>query len=154
LPTVPVTDQAAISNLLADTKNPYPTIPIRFEQINFGALSNTTVLGTNAALNSAAVAFANANLIPQLGKPMVTHSTLNAFHTNSSGGVVSNSAYLDTQVNSQFSTGAGYPLVGPGAQVQVAYGPTGNVTRLFYASAAGKRGASCPGPCGRKAWNS
>ena len=134
VPTVPITDPVVISNLSANTLNPYPPIPILYQQINFGALSNTTVLGTNAALTSASAALANANLIPQLGTPMVTHSTLNAFYTNSSGGVVSNNLYLDTQVNYQFSVGAGYPLVGPGAQVQVAYGATGNVTRLFYAA--------------------
>ncbi|HVM47835.1 MAG TPA: S8 family serine peptidase [Candidatus Acidoferrum sp.] len=134
VPTAAVTDQGAISNLLAYTPNPYPAIPIRFEQINFGAFSNLTVLGTNAALSSAAAALASANLVPQLGTPTVAHSTLTACYTNDTGGVVSNSAYLDTQVNYQFSVGAGYPLVGPGAQVQVAYGPTGNVTRLVYAA--------------------
>jgi hypothetical protein len=45
-----------------------------------------------------------------------------------------NSAFLDTRVKYQFSTpGAaapGYPIIGPGAQVQVAHGTTGEVTRL------------------------
>ena len=38
----------------------------------------------------------------------------------------------------QFSTpgtvAPGYPIIGPGAQVQVAYGPNGEVTRLHYAA--------------------
>jgi hypothetical protein len=47
-----------------------------------------------------------------------------SYYTNDNDIVVSNSAFLDTQLNYQFSVGAGYPLVGPGAQVQVAFGGT------------------------------
>jgi subtilisin family serine protease len=134
VPTSPVTNSTVISNLLARTENPFPDIPIRFEQLNFSALSNLTLFSSNAALGSAASAFAYANLTPQLGTPVIGHSTLSAFLTNDSNVVVSNSTYLDTQVNYQFTDGAGYPMVGPGAQVQVTYGPTGQVTRLHYSA--------------------
>lgn len=132
VPTVPVTNSTVISNLLAGTENFYPLIPIKFEQLDFGAFSNLTVLSSNAALSSSASAFANANLIPQLGIPVVGQATLNAYYTNDSSQVVSNSAGLDTEVNYQLRDAGGYPLIGPGAQVHVAYGPAGNVTRLIY----------------------
>ena len=134
VPTIPVTNTSAISNLAAQTENPYPAIPLNFEQLNFGALSTLSVYGSNAALASAGSAFASANLTPQLGTPIISHANLNAFWTNDNNVVVSNSAPIDTQVSYQFTTGAGYPLVGPGAQVQVSFGATGNVTRLHYSA--------------------
>src|ERR1019366_8492787 len=60
--------------------------------------------------------------------------TFTVFYTNDSNIVISNSRPLDTAVNYQFFEPNGYPLVGPGAQVQVSYGATGNVTRLLYAA--------------------
>jgi Subtilase family/Family of unknown function (DUF6345) len=134
VPTTPVTNSTVISNLLATTANPFPDIPIRFEQLDFNALSNLTLFSSNAALASAASAFAYANLTPQLGTPVIGHTTLSAFWTNESNVVATNNTYLDTQVNYQFADGAGYPIVGPGAQVQVTYGPTGQVTRLHYSA--------------------
>jgi hypothetical protein len=41
---------------------------------------------------------------------------------------------LDTEVEYRFMLPGGIPLEGPGAQVQVAYGTAGNVTRLLYAA--------------------
>lgn len=134
VPTSPVTDPVVISNLLAGTENPYPNIPIRFEQIDFGALSKLTVLNSNTALASASNALANAGLTPQWGAPVIGHTTLKAWYSNDNNSVLSNSQSLDTHVLYQFSTPGGYPLVGPGAQVQVAYGSNGAATRLLYAT--------------------
>jgi hypothetical protein len=132
VPTVPVTDLVVISNLLADTKQPAGSIPISFRAIDFGALSNRPVLGTNAALNLASGALAAAGLTPQFGTPVIGHTVFTAFCTNGDGTVSSTHQYLDSQVNYQFTDAAGFPLIGPGAQAQLAFDPQGETTRFLY----------------------
>jgi hypothetical protein len=138
VPAVQVTDVTIISNLTAGTKNDYPNIPLRFEKIDFNALGRMVVLASNTALTKLSIAFDSSNLLPQFGTPLIAHSMLSAYFSNEVNVVVSNSAFLDTQVKYRFSTpgtvAPGYPIIGPGAQVQVAYGATGNVTRLHYAT--------------------
>lgn len=133
VPTLPVTDTTITSNLLAQSPNKVPGIPIKFEQFDFAALNAMTVLSSNTAVSSFANALANEDLSPQSAVPEVRHTLLNAVYTNDSGLVLSASNYLDTKVYYQFNLG-GYPLIGPGAQAQIAYGPNGNVTRLLYAA--------------------
>jgi hypothetical protein len=133
VPTLPVTDPAVISALLPESPNKIPGVPIKFEQLNFNILSNLTVMSSNAAVRSFGDALASVGLTPQSAVPMVTHTLLMAFYTNDSGLVLSTSNYLDTKVSYQFTAG-GYPLIGPGAQVQVDYAPNGGVTRLVYAA--------------------
>src|ERR1035438_8266736 len=82
VPTMPVTDLAVISNLLAQTPNKVPGIPIKFEQLDFGALSSLTVLSSNAAVSSFANAMASVGLTPQSATPVVTHTLLIANYTN------------------------------------------------------------------------
>jgi hypothetical protein len=138
VPTMPVTDSVIISNLTARTKNDYPNIPLRFEKIDSTALGRLVVLSSNTALSKLSIAFDSSNLLPQFGMPFISHAMLNAYYSNAANVVISNNAFLDTQVKYQFSTPGigfpGYPIIGPGAQVQVAYGATGNVTRLHYAA--------------------
>lgn len=132
-PVLPVTDPVVKSNLLADTINKVPGIPIRFEQLDFAALNHLTVPGSNTAVASFSTALDAAGLLPQSATPIVTHTMLTAFYTNESGALLSASNYLDTQVSYQLSLQR-VPLVGPGAQVQVAFGATGKVSRLQYAT--------------------
>ena len=138
MPTSPVTDPTVIKTLLDQTENPYPAIPIRFEQLNFAALPNWPVLDANTALASASNSLANAGLSPQWGTPMINHTSLKAWYSNDNSTVISNSQFLDTQVQYQFAVpivgAAPIPIVGPGAQVQMAFGGTGNATRLLYAA--------------------
>ena len=134
VPTTPVTNATIVSNLVAQTANQYPAIPISVQAINFSALSNLTVLDGSSALNSASSALGSSQLSPQFGTPAIEHTTFTVFYTNDSNIVISNSLPLDTAVNYQFFDPNGYPLVGPGAQVQLNYGATGNVTRLLYAA--------------------
>jgi hypothetical protein len=134
VPTMPVTDQNAISNLLAETVNQSPDIPIQFEQIDFGALSNRTVLDDATAAETADFALSDSMLQPQFGTSSISHAMLQTYLNIAGGGVSSNSQPLDTQVNYQFQDTNGYPIVGPGAQVQFAFDDTGNVTRLLYAA--------------------
>jgi hypothetical protein len=133
VPTMPVTDTNAINQLLADTVNPYPAVPINFEQVDLATLSNLVVLDDNTALRTASNTLASAGLSPQYGVPAIAHATLTVAYSNAAASIYSSNR-LDTQVNYVFRDPAGYPFVGPGAQVQVAFGATGNVTRLLYAT--------------------
>lgn len=133
VPTLPVTNTSIIDTLLAQTPNRFPGIPLSFEQLDFSALSNLTVLSSNAAVTAFGTALANAGLASPLAAPVVTHTVLMATYTNGPGQILSSSNLLDTKVSYQYSLG-GYPLIGPGAQVQADFGPDGNVTRLLYAA--------------------
>ncbi|HEY5910440.1 MAG TPA: DUF6345 domain-containing protein [Verrucomicrobiae bacterium] len=138
VPAVQVTDPTIISNLTAGTKNDYPNIPLRFEKIEFDTLGRMQVVGSNAALSMVTRAFDSSNLLPQFGMPSIAHSMLSAYWSNQADVVISNGVFLDTSVKYHFSTpgtvAPGYPIIGPGAQVQVTYGSTGAVTRLHYAT--------------------
>jgi hypothetical protein len=134
VPQTTISDSRLIDSLLAGSKNAYPSIPLSVQAIDFAALANLGVFSTDLALRKASDALDAAGLVPQGGTPVVGHTTFTAFYTNDNGLVISNSQYLDTQVNYQFVLPNGYPLVGPGAQVQMSCGPTGNVTRFLYAA--------------------
>lgn len=134
VPTVQVTNAAILSNLLAVTKNPYPAIPISVQAIDFNTLSNLQVFDTNTALTLTTNALVTAGLNPAFGQPAISHAVFSASYTNTDGIVSSVSQYLDTEVNYQFTEAGGHMVMGPGAQAQFCYGPTGNVTRLYYAT--------------------
>jgi hypothetical protein len=134
IPTMPMTDQNAISNLLAETVNQSPDIPIQFEQIDFATLSNRTVLDDADATGIASFALNDAMLHPQFGNLFIGHGTILTMFNLPGGGVSSNSQFLDTQVNFHFTETNGYPLIGPGAQVQFAFDDHGNTTRFLYSA--------------------
>lgn len=131
-PVTPVTDPVIQSNLMAQTVNKVPGIPIKFEQLNFAALNALTVPGSNTAVLEFATGLTNSGLAPQSATPIVTHTVLTAIYTNG-GTVMTASNSLDTEVSFQ-TTLQGFPVIGPGAQIQAAYGPSGQVTRLHYAA--------------------
>jgi hypothetical protein len=135
VPTLPLTDANAVSLLMGQTVNENPGIPIQLQQIDFGALSNLVVFDSNAALLMTSNALTIAGLNPQFGVPVVSHPVLTVVCTNPGFALpISNSVPLDTEVDYQFTLPGGYPLEGSGAQVQVAYGAGGHVTRLLYAA--------------------
>jgi hypothetical protein len=133
IPTIPVTDPVIISNLLAQTPNKIPGIPIAFQSIDLNTLSNSTVMSSNAAVSLFAGTLSDSGLVPYSAVPAVSHALLQTIYTNDDGQVLTSSNYLDTKVRYQFTLG-GIPLIGPGAQVQADFGANGNVTRLLYAA--------------------
>jgi hypothetical protein len=134
VPTLPVTNGVAVSNLLAQTTNKYPAIPIRFEQLDFATLAGFVPFSSNAAVNLSSAALNNAGLMPASASPVVVHDILVATYTNDNLTVMSVSNALDTEVDYQFTVPAGYPLVGPGAQIQFNFNAGGNATRMLYAA--------------------
>jgi hypothetical protein len=132
IPTMPVTDPTAISNLLAQTVNQSSNFPINLEQIDFVSLSNRVVLDDASAQAFALSALADSGLTPTLGSPGIAHTTLDTYMNLPGGGMSSNSQPLDTEMRYQFVDTNGYPFIGPGAQVHVAFDGSGNATRLVY----------------------
>ena len=134
VPATPVTNSAVINQLLPFSKNPVPSIPLVFNAFDFAALSTLRVLDSNVAINIASNALAGAGLYPHNAAPTTGNDRLTAFYTNDLGQVISNTASLDTRVLLRLSTPNGYPLIGPGAHVQVTFDPAGSVNRLIYAA--------------------
>ncbi len=134
VPSAPVTNAAVISELLAVSKNPVPSTPLVFTAFDFAALGNLRVVGSNVAINIASNALAGAGLYPANAQPITGNDWLTAFYTNDLGQVISNTAPFDTRVVLHLATPNGYPLIGPGAHVQVMFDPAGKVSRLIYAA--------------------
>ena len=133
-PTNGITNVPIVSNLVAQTSNQFPSIPIAPIALNFAALSNLSVLPDAAAMTSASNALKNAGLLPQFGTPFINHVLYTAFFSNADNTVSSNSAPLDTDVEYQFVDPNGYPIIGPGEEVQFSYNSNGGVTRLHYSA--------------------
>ncbi len=72
-PTNGITNVPIVSNLVAQTSNQFPSIPIAPIALNFAALSNLSVLPDAAAMTSASNALNNAGLLPQFGTPFINH---------------------------------------------------------------------------------
>jgi hypothetical protein len=134
VPSTPVTDATVTNELLAVSKNPVPSIPLVFNAFDFTALSHITAVNANVAIDIASNALQTAGLFPATAVPVTGNDWLTAFYTNDFGQVISNSGPLDTRVSWRLSTPNGYPLVGPGAQIQVTFGSDGNASRFLYAA--------------------
>ncbi|HSU54786.1 MAG TPA: DUF6345 domain-containing protein [Candidatus Dormibacteraeota bacterium] len=134
VPAAPVTNSVVVSNLIVQTQNKFPSIPINIEQPDFDALNGLVAYSSNSAVSLSSNALASAGLTPQWGSPSVSHDIIVVQYTNNPGTVLSVSNVLDTEVDYQFTVPGGYPLIGPGAQVQFNYGTNGNVSRLLYAA--------------------
>lgn len=141
VPTKTISDTNVIDQLLMESPNKAPSIPLRFEQIDFTAVNGLAVLSSNTAVANFSDALAAAGLSQTAASPFVTHAQLFAEYTNDDGSVSSAGNALDTQVQFQFNLG-GIPLIGPGAQAQVNFGPNGQPTRLWYSARQLTPGAS------------
>lgn len=140
VPTVDVTDSEIADERREATENPCPEVPIEVKAIDYAALDRLSPPSLEDALRSAADALESTRLTPEHAIPVAGHTI---FKTVSAGEEPAEprTANLDTHVTHRFTLD-GYLLVGPGAQVQVSYGPDGNVTRLLYATRTLKRGPS------------
>ncbi|MGO8926133.1 MAG: DUF6345 domain-containing protein [Limisphaerales bacterium] len=105
--------------------------------LDIPALTNLPIYSSDLALNSVSNALAAAGLTPQLATPSVHHVVFNCFVTNGDTTTTSVHQYLNTMVHYSFSMPSGpnlFPLIGAGAKTVVDFGPTGNVTHLYYAA--------------------
>ncbi len=134
VPIAPIGDPDIVTAHRRTTTNHHPDIPIEVQAIDYAALGRLMPLAPEHALKSTAAALELAGLTPEHATPVVGHAV---FKTVSTTGDKSHQASMTTKLDTQVSyrfTLDGYLLVGPGAQVQVSYGPEGNVTRLLHST--------------------
>jgi hypothetical protein len=124
------------------TTNRHPDTPIEVKAIDYAALGRLTPLSPEEALKLTSRALESAGLTPEHATPVVGHTVFKTVSTTSERGApASTTTNLDTQVSYRFTLD-GYLLVGPGAQIQVSYGPERNVTRLLHSLRSLKQGPS------------
>ena len=139
VPTVNITDPEIVAARRDATENHYPEIPIEVSAIDHAALGRLSPPSPEDVLQRTADVLESAGLAPEHATPVAGHTV---FKTVSVGEhPADRMTNLDTHVTHRFTLD-GYLLVGPGAQVQVSYGPDGNVTRLLYAVRSLQKGPS------------
>jgi hypothetical protein len=140
VPSVTADEPDVVASLFEKTKNPTPETPLEGKAIDYRALSKLSALCPEDALDKTIAALAHARLTPHSATPVVGHTIFKTVSTRRHEGVPeSTSTKLDTHISYRFTLD-GYLLVGPGAQVQINYGPDGNVTRLLHSTRALKKG--------------
>jgi hypothetical protein len=135
----------AISFIDADKFIYVPHLPVPSTQakaIDFEAVNRLEALEPVVAVNSVSKAFAAAGFHLENAKPLISHTIFTASYTNEKGTVVSVDKPLGTRVSYAFTQQDGTPLIGPGAQAEVTFGPAGEVTHLRYAVRELKPGPS------------
>ena len=141
VPKVPVDPEIAETHRQVTT-NRCPNIPIEVRAVDYAALGRLTPIGPEEAFKLTSAALESVGLTPEHATPVVGHTVFKTVSTASdTGAPASTTTNLDTQVSYRFTLD-GYLLVGPGAQVQVSYGPEGNVTRLLHSVRTLRQGPS------------
>ncbi len=141
VPHIQVSDAATAERLRSAPDAQRPDVALRLEAIDFDALSKLAVAEPELAVKSGSAAFAAADISLQGARPVVGHTTFTASYINDSGAEVSVDKALDTRVSYEFSGQGGIPIIGPGAQAQISFDPSGKVTQLRYAASEWKPGA-------------
>ncbi len=142
VPTVSVDEPEITAAQRKATKNHHPEIPIEVKAIDYTALGLLSPPDPEEVLRTTAVALESSGLSPEHATPVVGNAVFKTVSTTSDQGApASTRTEIDTHVSYRFTLD-GYLLVGPGAQVQVSYGPGGNVTRLLHSTRTLKQGPS------------
>jgi hypothetical protein len=108
--------------------------------LNAGAFSELKVLPEESARTKAASALSEAGLMPQWGEISVGHHELSLYSKDGKKSIIRNNSPIDTEVAYRFTDPNGYPIYGPGAQAQITYDASGNVSRVLYAARKLKAG--------------
>jgi hypothetical protein len=132
IPKAPVTDAETIRRLRDATKNKNPATEIRMNAIDARALGQLHVLEERTALDTFSRALEASELHLESATPTAGHNTLTLYSRDKSGKWQPKVTPLDTTVSYNFTVHEGYPLIGPGAQVQVAFDGAGQVSHLIY----------------------
>lgn len=134
VPTVAIDDPEIVARFTETTTNHHPEIPIAVTGIDYAALDRHVPFPAEAALKSSADALERVGLTPASARPIVGHTVFTTVRIGSDGAEEDRRrALLDTHVSYRFTVD-GYPLVGPGAQIQISFGAEGNVTRLVHST--------------------
>lgn len=120
VPTVAVNDSAVIEKLRGSTVKNRPQTNLRVDAIDLAALEKLPVLDADSALSRTSAAFASAGLHLQASKAVVGHTTFTVWFTKGGAGKAPVSHQLAPRVDYElFEDQHGFPLIGPGAQVEV-----------------------------------
>ena len=134
VPSVRIEDPDIVARFTKATTNHHPELPIAVTGIDYAALDRHVPFADDLALRSAAAALENAGLMPASARPMVGHTVFTTVAIGADGAEQEQRrTLLDTHVSYRFVVD-GYPLVGPGAQIQISFAADGEVTRLIHAT--------------------
>lgn len=133
LPKAEVTPSHRLDQAIEATRNKDPKRKITPTTLQLSAIRDLHVIPASAALSETATALAAAGLTPQFGKASVGHDQLSLYSADGRRRILQDKP-IDTEVTYKFTVPNGYPIYGPGAQVQVTYDATGRVSRVFYAA--------------------
>jgi len=142
VPRVRIDDPDIVRRFTDATTNHHPEIPITVTGIDYAALDRHAPYDDDSALKSAAAALESAGLTPASARPQVGHTVFTTVAVGTDGAEQEQrQTLLDTHVSYRFTVD-GYPLVGPGAQIQMSFAADGNVTRLIHATRVLESGPS------------
>jgi hypothetical protein len=142
VPSALIKDPDIVARFTGATTNHHPDIPIAVSGIDYAALDRHVPFADGLALGSAAAALESAGLTPASARPIVGHTVFTTVAIGADGAEQEQRrTLLDTHVSYRFVVD-GYPLVGPGAQIQISYAAKGEVTRLIHATRVLESGPS------------
>jgi hypothetical protein len=134
VPSLRIEDPDIVARFTKSTTNHHPAIPIAVTGIDYAALERHAPFPDDLALKSAAAALESAGLTPASARPIVGHTVFTTVAIGADGAEQEQRrTLLDTHVRYRFVVD-GYPLVGPGAQIQISFAADGEVTRLIHAT--------------------
>jgi len=142
IPTVPIADSTTAGMLADQTKNKARKRPIEVVAFDPTVLTNLPVMGGTTALEITTGGLTAVKLSPQFGMPQAGNSVLTIYSRPDGERWIAKSTNLDTTVSYTFMETNGFPLVGPGAQVQLTFDAAGDVTRLHYAASQLKQSST------------
>lgn len=142
VPSVRIDDPDIVARFTDATTNHHPEIPIAITGIDYAALDRHVPYADDSALKSAAAALESAGLTPASARPLVGHTVFATVAIGADGAEQrQRETLLDTHVSYRFTVD-GYPLIGPGAQIQMSFAADGDVTRLIHATRVLESGPS------------
>lgn len=131
VPHLAITDPDIIKRLTSDTERDGETSNLSFQGFDFKAIEAIDPVSTKVAMERTISALRNANLLPANFVPEAHYSFFESFDIK--GQSILPPHPIDTQVSFQLMLGE-IPLIGPGAQFDVAFSPSGAATHLLLAT--------------------
>ena len=133
VPSATTTNSPLLEKAIAATRNKDKSRKITPTVLDAATIPDLHVPAEEAAIAKTAAALGVAGLTPQFAAAVAGHHEMSLYSKNGERNFV-HSVPIDTEVTYRFTDPNGYPIYGPGAQAQVAYGADSRVTRLFYAA--------------------
>ncbi len=134
VPTMEVEDRDVVERLRVTGASGHPDARLHLEALNLEALESLPVLEHEAALRRAAEGFGKRGCLATRARPVTGSTKLTASFVDGGRAGATMSHELHTWVKYELTVGSGYPLIGPGAQVQVTFDGDGNVVQLHHAT--------------------